>query len=245
MLASAAWLHALDLRRAERVVEVPGGAAVLSSAFPAAHDHGMLSVLADVDGALLASAADDVLGGAGLGHRLVELRTPDAPAAEAGLLAAGYARDGVVLMEWGGPSAAPRSTATVVELSVDQRVAAATEDWRRQLPDADPDVWRQLGERATTVLPAARTTFLGVLDDDGRVLSRTDLYEHGDRAQVEQVVTLPEARGRGLASLLVLEAVRRAGDRTVLLVADADDWPRHLYARLGFRDVALLASFTR
>lgn len=245
MLASAAWLHGLDLRRAERVVEVPGGAAVLSPTFPAAHDHGKLSVLSDVDGALLAAAADDVLGRAGLDHRLVELRTPDGPRATAGLSAAGWTRAQVVLMEWAGPAVAVADRAVITELSLAQRVAAATAGWRTTLPDAGPDTWRQLGARITTVLPAAQTTFLGVLDDSGRVIARADLYEHGGRAQVEEVVTSPAARGQGLASMLVLDAVRRAAAQSVLLVADADDWPRHLYGRLGFHDVALLDSFSR
>ncbi|MCW2606285.1 MAG: uncharacterized protein JWO60_978 [Frankiales bacterium] len=214
MLPSAAWLHALDLRRAHTVVEVPGGAAVLSPSFPAAHDHGKLSMAEDVDGALLAAAADDVLGGAGLSHRLVELRVPDAPRARAGLLAAGYTCAEVVLMEWEGGALLPAGP-EVVELTLPQRTATASADWRRQLPD------------------------------DGRVVARADLYEHDGRAQVEEVVTEPASRGRGFASLLVRDAVRRAGGRPVLLVADADDWPRELYARLGFRAVAVLASFSR
>lgn len=245
MLSSAAWLHALDMRRAGRVVEVPGGVAVLSPDFPAAHDHGKLSVTSDVDGMLLAKAADTILGGAGLDHRLVEMRTPDCPRAAAGLLAAGWKRADAVLMEWAAPAGVSRSKAAVIELSLGQRVASATDGWRASLPDADPDVWRQLGERITTVRPAANATFLGVVDARGRVSARVDLYEHDGRAQIEEVVTDPAARGQGLASLLVLEAISRVGDQPVFLVADADDWPRQLYAKLGFHEVALLASFTR
>jgi ribosomal protein S18 acetylase RimI-like enzyme len=224
---------------------VPGGAAVLSSAFPAAHDHGKLSVVADVDGALLAAAAEDVLGAAGLTHRLIEVRTPGAVLAARGLLAAGWAQEDLAVMQWAGPTAAPRAADAVSVLTLEQRVGAAVDGWRDTLPDADPDVWRQLGERARTVLPAARTTFLGVLGPDGRVLARADLYEHGGLAQVEEVVTDPASRRQGLASLLVLDAVRRATTPTVFLVADADASPRSLYARLGFRDVGLHASFRR
>ena len=63
---------------------------------------------------------------------------------------------------------------------------------------------------------------------------------HGDVAQVEDVGTLEEFRGKGVARNIVLRAVdeaRAAGASLVFLFADANDWPQHLYGRLGF-DVA-------
>jgi GNAT superfamily N-acetyltransferase len=53
-------------------------------------------------------------------------------------------------------------------------------------------------------------------------------------------MTDPAARGRGYATALVVSAIARAravGCDVVLLVADADDWPRTWYERLGFVDV--------
>jgi ribosomal protein S18 acetylase RimI-like enzyme len=55
--------------------------------------------------------------------------------------------------------------------------------------------------------------------------------------QVETVGTLAAARGRGLAQATVLaaaEASREAGHRLTFLSADADDWPRLMYEKLGF-----------
>jgi ribosomal protein S18 acetylase RimI-like enzyme len=67
-------------------------------------------------------------------------------------------------------------------------------------------------------------------------------------AQVENVDTLEEFRGRGVARSVVLRAVEAARDADaehVFIVADDADWPRELYARLGFDRVGRTRQFTR
>lgn len=75
-----------------------------------------------------------------------------------------------------------------------------------------------------------------------RVLSR------GGAGQVEDVATLPEARGKGLGRSLVLGGVARLraeGCETIAIVAEAHDFPRGLYGRLGFDVVATITRFRR
>ncbi len=75
---------------------------------------------------------------------------------------------------------------------------------------------------------------------DGEVVSYTDLYQDGPEAQVEDVGTLPEHRGRGYATAVVLAAIaaaRERGAEFVFLVADREDWPKELYRRLGFDEL--------
>jgi predicted GNAT family acetyltransferase len=70
--------------------------------------------------------------------------------------------------------------------------------------------------------------------------SVADLYSDGGTAQVEDVMTHPDFRGRGLASAVVLRAVEEAlaaGSDFVFLVADDADWPKDLYSRLGFAPI--------
>jgi ribosomal protein S18 acetylase RimI-like enzyme len=89
------------------------------------------------------------------------------------------------------------------------------------------------------------TRFYAVLED-GEPVAGTDLYLDGDDAQVEDVVTLESHRNRGYASALVMRAVedaRATGATFVFLVARADDWPRQLYARLGFETVGFYYKF--
>lgn len=246
-MTPAAWLHALDERRAQSVVAVPGGLALLHDSFPDAHDHNKLSIVQDTDAAALAAAADDVLGGAGRGHRLVQLRTPHDRAARA-LTDWGYARSNDLVMTYVEANPAPRPDVTVEVLTLRERIDVAEAGWRQELPAAGPDVWRQLGARIATVTSATQATFLGVRGEDGQVVARADLYAHEGSGQVEEVVTDGQHRRRGFAGALVLTAVRRAlqqGSQEVFLLADADDSPRHLYARLGFREGDVLASYSR
>ena len=97
---------------------------------------------------------------------------------------------------------------------------------------------RVIGERV-------RARFFGAVVD-GAVVSYSDLYQDGADAQIEDVGTLPERRARGYASAVVLaaiEAARRDGAEFVCLVADANDWPKELYGRLGFDTVGHYTKF--
>lgn len=243
------WLHEFDLRRAQTVTPFPGGAAVLHSDFPGAHDHNKLSVIAATTAADIEAAAVDILGAAGLTHRLIDVRIQHPPE---GLFhelqGLGYARVNNLLMTFTGDAGARPHRVEVQRLALTDRIRAARDSWRGELPDADPEVWRQLGERITTAGQGADATFFGVWGEDGGVAARADLFLYGGVGQVEDVFTRPAARGEGLASAVVLEAVRdaqRAGAGVIVLVADADDWPREWYVRLGFSALCEFSSFER
>ncbi|HET7573500.1 MAG TPA: GNAT family N-acetyltransferase, partial [Solirubrobacterales bacterium] len=67
-------------------------------------------------------------------------------------------------------------------------------------------------------------------------------------AQVEDVATLAARRGRGLAQAVVraaLDAARAEEPELVFLTADADDWPRLMYEKVGFRAVGQLSVLRR
>jgi len=83
---------------------------------------------------------------------------------------------------------------------------------------------------------------------DGELAGDCELYVDGLDAQVENVGTLEEFRGRGVARAVVLRAVeeaRGAGARRVFIVADGEDWPKDLYGRLGFQGMARTWQFIR
>lgn len=73
-----------------------------------------------------------------------------------------------------------------------------------------------------------------------------ELYLDGGTAQIEDVATAERFRRRGLATAVVLsamEAARSAGADFVFLIADAQDWPKEMYAKLGFREIGITYEF--
>jgi GNAT superfamily N-acetyltransferase len=104
-----------------------------------------------------------------------------------------------------------------------------TEAGARQLREGNRLTWRARGARR-----------LGICDQAGRLVALTLLYSDGRIAQVEDVYTVPEARGRGYARMLVTRAIDlalQAGHELTFIVADDHDWPKQLYRKLGFEPV--------
>ena len=229
-------------------VESPFGVGVVEPLLPRRHDSNYLLVERLPLGAgahELAEEADRILGGAGLAHRAVV--TFDG---ELGDRLEPQFRDlgwNVRRHIWMAQLREPERTA---DLSLVSEVSEAdlrpgrtgeilrypwgTEEVAKQLLDAKV----LLGRRATT-------RFFGVVVD-GEIVSWTDLYLAQGVGQVEDVATKEEHRGRGYASAVVLRAAleaREAGADLVFLVADADDWPKELYSRLGFDTIGRLTKF--
>ncbi|MDA8313537.1 MAG: GNAT family N-acetyltransferase [Actinomycetota bacterium] len=87
---------------------------------------------------------------------------------------------------------------------------------------------------------------LGIRAPAGQPAALTKLRRRGATAWVEHVYTVPEQRGRGHARALVTYAANeaRAEDADLtFIIADDDDWPKHLYADVGFRLVGTSWSF--
>ncbi len=76
---------------------------------------------------------------------------------------------------------------------------------------------------------------------DGAPVALTKYRSDDGVAWVEDVYTVPEARGRGHARTLVTRAAGAAvaaGHELVFIVADDEDWPKELYRAIGFRPAA-------
>jgi GNAT superfamily N-acetyltransferase len=66
--------------------------------------------------------------------------------------------------------------------------------------------------------------------------------------QVEDLFVEEAFRHRGLATALIHHAVadcRATGAGPIVIVADATDTPKHMYAAMGFRPVAVVRKYTR
>jgi GNAT superfamily N-acetyltransferase len=124
----------------------------------------------------------------------------------------------------------------------------------RRWTSEDPDL-KLSGEALEQVLEACRrswrarnATRLGVLGRDGSLGAMTLLYTDGKVAQVEDVYTVPEERRRGFARATVAAAASLAESQRhelTFIGADDKDWPKHLYAELGFEPVGRVWRFHR
>jgi ribosomal protein S18 acetylase RimI-like enzyme len=102
-----------------------------------------------------------------------------------------------------------------------------------------------LGWERDVLLPFGKRWF-GVRIDDAYA-GFGALLVHGEAGYLDNVVTLPEARRRGVAGSVVLRIVaeaRAAGAERVFLLADQPG-PIKLYGRLGFRECGRIASSLR
>lgn len=154
-----------------------------------------------------------------------------------------------VLMALSGGPSRPVDASRVSGLDEDEAGALMRRWLEEEGFGAKPGVVDQLLEATLREGRVWTEQRLGVRDGRGAAVAMTKLRTNGHgSAWVEDVYTLPEARGRGHARTLVTEAVRRAahgGSRLTFIVADDEDWPKHLYADVGFRPVARSWSFHR
>jgi ribosomal protein S18 acetylase RimI-like enzyme len=190
-----------------------------------------------------AAEAERALGAAGLGHRMVMFR--DAAAGEActaGFEALGWRPDHGVVMALRRSCERRPGGVDVVRAEPEALREARTAEILTY-PWATPEVARQI-LAARSFVPV-ETRHYAVFEGDVPV-SWAELYLEGAVAQIEAVATTPPYRNRGYASAVVRHAAaeaRAAGTDLVFLCADADDWPRHLYERLGFDGIGRYLKF--
>ncbi|MFP5299092.1 MAG: GNAT family N-acetyltransferase, partial [Actinomycetota bacterium] len=108
------------------------------------------------------------------------------------------------------------------------------------------EVSEQLANSRRCLLQAADITFL-VSRIERQIAGWCEVYVRDSVVQVENVMTFPEFRNRGIASSLVNAGLRlgySAGADLGFLIADDEDWPKLLYSKLGFAPVGHMHEFT-
>lgn len=199
------------------------------------------------DRATLERMCDEVMADLTYRHLVVEHRAT-ADALEPQLRAGGWSVERDVVMHLEGNPEPARDPRVVGELTEDQMVELMLA-WLREehLGVRDEDA-ADVGEFSRRVGRVWGERRLGVVASDGAPLAVTKLRIDGTLGWVEDVYTVPGARGNGFATALVTTAARGARDAgctDVIIVADADDWPQHLYAKLGFRPIGSARVFHR
>lgn len=191
---------------------------------------------------------------AGVPHGRFDLDLDTPPEFEARLALEGYRGDEALVMLLEGELIGEATACDIraVETETDWAVYAALHaiDWRdyteRLGRPAQPDVGEAMMRCRRAKAPPVRW-WLAWADGEPRAYFSSWEGTEGV-GQVEDLFTHPEFRHRGLATALIHHCVadsRAHGAGPVVIVADPTDTPKELYARMGFRPVAVRRSWWR
>jgi GNAT superfamily N-acetyltransferase len=205
------------------------------------------------DGNLGAVTADElvaetnrILGGAGLSHRKVELVDQEAgDRLEPQFRELGWEVECAVVMIARRDPDRDVDTSIVNEVSIDELMPVWSHGWQADPRVHDEEVVRQLVENRRVMAEAVDTRFFAGRVD-GEIGSYCELYSEPEIGQIEDVLTLERFRNRGLARATVMRALaasREAEHELTFLLAVRDDWPKELYAKLGFDEIGRIWEF--
>jgi ribosomal protein S18 acetylase RimI-like enzyme len=237
----------LQDRCAERTAEFDFGTALFRSDLARVYDENFLRVergFDQVSARQLVSDADRLQGAAALGHR--KIIVPDEAAGrrlDPELAQRRFRRSVLLTMAYaGGTPAAPAHPVGEVEMAElrSSRLDAFVSDLHSQAA-------RQIVAHLELLAGVVPTRGYAVMVD-GKAASWCVLYEEGGIGQIDDVVTMGRYRRRGFARAVVLAALQaslESGNDMTFLVADDDDWPKNLYAEIGFEPVGRRYEFTR
>jgi ribosomal protein S18 acetylase RimI-like enzyme len=224
------------------------GSVITTAAFPGRYDSNFLRIERSVGTTTpseLAAEAERWLGS--FQHReLVVEDEHEGSRLAAGFRDLGYLVARHVVMVQREPDDSEPELPSAVEIDADalRPVVVATNLAIAGMRQADAEM---LADFRAFSAARAGTRFFAV-ELDGVLASYCELYAHDGVAQVEDVNTLEAWRNRGAARAVVRAAVAAAradGADLVWLAADADDWPQHLYAKLGFEPIGSSWLFTK
>jgi ribosomal protein S18 acetylase RimI-like enzyme len=244
-----AWEFEIRLqdRCAARIEPFDYGSALFRPDLPRVYDENFLRLergFEELDARDLAVAADRLQGGAGLAHR--KAIVPDE--ATGARLSRGFSR-----LRWRrsvlltmGHNGDPLHEPGHEVVEPDQR--ALTEARVRAFADdlGSGAAAQVAGHLELVASVVASRAFAVVVE--GEPVSWCVLYSEDGVGQIDDVVTAMPHRRRGYGRSVVQAAVRAsqaAGNALTFLVADDDDWPKEMYARLGFEPLGRRYEFTR
>ena len=235
------YIEHLEEKACDRIEPFEYGRSFMATDFPVVWDDNFMRV--EKPGATwdeLAEAAEAMQGGAGLHHRKLILPDEDwvEDIANAGRRSGWEVTPLIFMIR--RLDGVRTSSVPVREVTYDEILPLRQELMRRQpWATSEGDV-RQVLEANKRWASRVEARFF-LAEVDGEPAAACDLYRGPGLAQVEDVETKAEYRNRGLASGVVLAAIRAAledqEDPTIFLIADENDWPKVLYEKMGFETV--------
>jgi GNAT superfamily N-acetyltransferase len=241
-----AFMRACMARTADEFRPIEAGIVATTPSLPAVWAVNQVRVVEALSHEELIELADHELGGR-CEYRQIALEHQKTGAeVETAFRAAHWKVERDVVMILDGPADYEADTSIVDDTGEDEMLELMRRWYEGDEPT--PEEADQLVEFGRREVGALGDRLLGVRSVDGRLVAITKLRSDGSTAQVEDVYTVPEARGRGFARAMVSRAVelaRDSGHDMTFIVADDEGWPKLLYGRLGFRSVGHLWHFHR
>jgi ribosomal protein S18 acetylase RimI-like enzyme len=246
------WYASIEL--GQRTARTPWGAVATDRRYPLVWDANNAAVLEPAKGLTTAAIRADLapaLHAAGAPYEHVEFWDTSAggPALEE------YRRTGqrpdpdvVMVLDRPAPPGSGNSAQTLEVARPDRSFWDWYRESLREFGTAQSeDLLDQMTDRTAEVfVPAGLRFYVGLLD--GQRVGYASLLSLEGVGYLDNVVTMPSFRRRGVATATVTAAVLASlagGDRHVFLLAERDGEPQRLYERLGFRVCSPVESFTR
>jgi RimJ/RimL family protein N-acetyltransferase/GNAT superfamily N-acetyltransferase len=238
----AAFRRSLQDAVAERAVPFTHGTGLFCDSIPNVYDANFLRLDSITSAEEHAAEADRLM--EPFWHRRV-LTDGDAAALAPGFVELGWTQSTHIVMGHVRSPDRRIDASAVREVPLDALVEA-----QRRVTLGEPQGTAELADALLAakrrVVEAVATRFFATAVA-GEVASYCELRSNGHTAQIEDVNTLPAFRGRGLGRAVVQRALDE-GLRTndvVFIEALVDDWPKELYARMGFETLAERYLFLR
>jgi GNAT superfamily N-acetyltransferase len=218
------------------------GTVVRATRYPGYYDFNVVRVEDDVDLGVddLVAFADDAL--AGLEHRRVDFEVVEAAdRLRAGFEAKGWLATRLLWMRHEVHTPAP-AVPGVEEVPYDA-VHDLRDAWHHEdFPGVDPGEYHAQAREVAM----RREVRVLAMHEDGAPIAFAQVERAGAGGEVTQVYVQPAYRGGGRGTAMTRAAIRAAGDvRDLWIVADDEDRPKELYARLGFRPAWTTMDFLR
>jgi GNAT superfamily N-acetyltransferase len=219
------------------------GTVVRATRYPSYYDFNSVRVEEDpaMDVDALVAFADEAL--AGLEHRRLDFDRVDvAEPLRAGFEARGWKAIRLLWMRHETPPP-PGPDIAVQEVPYDA-VHELRLAWHGD-ESSDQDGSGYIAQ-AREVALSREVRVLAVHDEAGAPVAFAQLEQDGAAAEITQVYVDPRHRGGGRGTAMTRAAIAAAGDvRDLWIVADDEDRPKELYARLGFRPAWTTLELTR